>query len=226
MFIELPTVGSGTAAITGQDLSAFSGATVMSDLTAIVNEPTLIETIAWSAQKFSTHVGMLVLAVSDGTHRRLVGAYELAAGTAALFASGTVAVNFVVPPGYKLVAAHNVQDAGSAFTDVNFVPFGGVVRAPGVLYGTTLPDPDVFFRGKTFTVFGGAGAPDYSFICLKQSDGSYAWSAVVGSQATVAVYTTATLPDPSSVPLKTIVANIETNQLLINYTTAGWTALS
>jgi len=175
MFIELPTNGSGTGSITGQDLSAFSGSTVMDDITDIVDEPTLVEDLAWSAQAFSTHAGMLILAVSDGTHRRLIGAFTLEAGAADLFASGTIAVNFVIAAGFKLVAAHDVQDSGSVYTTVDIVPEGGVLRAPGALSGSALPDPDATYRGKFFTVFGAGGAADASYVCLKLSDDSYGW---------------------------------------------------
>lgn len=175
MFIERPTVGSGTSAVTGQSLSAFSGSTPMADLTAVVDEPTLIEAIVWSAQKFSTQLGMLILAVSDGINRRLVGAYALDAGTASLFANGTIVINFVVAPGYKLVAAHNAQDITSAYTTVDAVPFGGIIRAPGVLYGAALPAPDIFYRGKIFTVFGATGVTDALYVCVRLGDGTYGW---------------------------------------------------
>lgn len=178
MFIELPTAGSGTAPVLGEDLSAFASGTAMADLTPLVTEPTLIESVEWSAQKFSTQAGMLIVALSDGTNRRLIGAYAIDAGSASVFASGSVAVEVVVPPGYKLVAAHNVKDAVSAYTNLDLVPSGGVVRAPGVLYGSALPTAGVFYRGKVFTVFGAAGSPDASYICLKLSDDSYAWGEI------------------------------------------------
>lgn len=40
------------------------------------------------------------------------------------------------------------------------------------------------------------------------------------------VFTTATLPSPAAYPLNTVIVNSDTNQILINYTTSTWSALS
>lgn len=129
LFIRTPTVGSGTVAIAGASLANYSGATAMSDLTGVAAEATLIEEIAWTAQAFSTQAGMLILALTDGNgNRRLVGAYPLAAGSASLFASGRIQLGVTIAPGFKVVAAHNVQDAASAYANLDVVPLGGVVR--------------------------------------------------------------------------------------------------
>jgi hypothetical protein len=167
---------------------------------------------------------MLILAMSDGTNRRLIGSFPLAAGSATAFASGTIAVNFVIAPGYKLTAAHNVEDSGSSYVDVDFVPFGGVVRAPGVLYGSALPDADVFYRGKTFTVFSGTGVADASYVCMKLGDESYTWFPI-GRNAYPA-YDNATLPDPAGFPTNTPVINTDTSQLLATFDNVNWSALS
>jgi hypothetical protein len=129
LFVRTPTVGKGTIAVLGASLAAFSGATVMADLTDVAAEATLIEEVAWCAQAFSTQAGMLILALVDGSgNRRLVGAYSIAAGSASLFANGRVQLGLTIAPGYKLVAAHNVQDSLSAYANLDLVPLGGVVR--------------------------------------------------------------------------------------------------
>ena len=129
LFIQEPSNGSGTAAILGASLAAYSGATAMVDLTTAAGEPVLIEEIAYCAEKFSTHEGQLLLAIVDGTgNRRLIGAYDIPVGSATLIASGRIKVDFVMAAGFKLVAAHDVQDAGSAYTNLHVVPVGGVVR--------------------------------------------------------------------------------------------------
>jgi hypothetical protein len=225
LFIEVPTVGSGTAAVTGQSLAAYSGSTPMADITEVVAEPTLIETIGWSVHKFSTQAGMLLLGISDGTNRRIFGAYPIAAGAALLFASDSIAVNLTIEPGYKLVAAHNVQDAGSAYVDLDLVPFGGVVRASGVLYGSSLPDPDVFYRGKTFTVFGADGVGDDLYVCVKLGSGGYSWFPL-GMSGTLPGYPSTSLPNPSDLPLRTQIATTDTQQVLINFDNTQWKALS
>lgn len=129
LFNQEPTNGSGTAAILGASLAAYSGATPMADLTTVGGEPVLIEEIAYCAEKFLTADGMLLLAVVDGGgNRRLIGAYDIPAGSAALLASGRIKVDFLMEAGFKLVAAHNVQDSLAAFTNLHLVPIGGVVR--------------------------------------------------------------------------------------------------
>lgn len=129
LFNQEPMNGSGTAAIVGASLAAYSGATPMVDLMAIAGEPTIIEEIAWCAEKFSTLEGMLLLALVDNSgNRRLIGAYDLAAGSSTLLASGRIQLDLTVAAGFKLVAAHNVTIAGPTFVNVHVVPIGGVVR--------------------------------------------------------------------------------------------------
>jgi hypothetical protein len=129
LFERTVTNGSGTAAILGASLAAYSGATTMVDLTAVQDEPMLIDEIAYCAEKFSTLDGELLLALVDGSgNRRLVGAYDIPAGSASLMASGRIALNLVIEAGFKLVAAHNVTIAGPTFVNVHVVPLGGIVR--------------------------------------------------------------------------------------------------
>lgn len=71
---------------------------------------------------------MVVLCISDGTFKRSVGAYPLPVGTADLYASGRLSINVVVPAGFRLEVAHNVKASGGAYTNVDFVPLGGIVR--------------------------------------------------------------------------------------------------
>lgn len=176
LFIAEPQNGDGTGPILGASLAAYNAVTPMADLTTLGGEPVLVEEIAYCAEKFSTGDGMLLLAIEDGYgDRRLIGAYDIPAGTASLMATGRIKVDILIAAGYKLVAAHDVQDPLAAYASVDFVPFGGIVRAPGVLCGSALPAPDVSYRGKTFAVFGGAGVADAAYVCLKQSDDTYAW---------------------------------------------------
>jgi hypothetical protein len=129
LFERTVTNGIGTAAILGASLAAYSGATTMVDLTDIEDEPMLIDEIAWCTEKFSTLEGQLLLALVDGSsNRRLVGTYDIPAGTATLMASGRIALNLSIAPGFKLVAAHNVTIAGPAFVDLDVVPIGGIIR--------------------------------------------------------------------------------------------------
>lgn len=129
LFIRTPTNGTGTVSVLGASLAAYSGATPMVDLTALADEPTLVEDVAWCVQKFSTAEGTLILGLVDASgNRRLVGAFDLAAGSATVFASGRVELELTIQTGFKLVAAHNVKDGGAAFTNVDLVPLGGVVR--------------------------------------------------------------------------------------------------
>lgn len=129
LFNQEPTNGNGTAPIVGASLAAYTGATPMADLTTVGGEPVLIEEIAYCAEKFSTLDGMLLLAIVDGAgNRRLVGAYDIPAGSATLMASDRIKVNLLIAAGFKLVAAHNVTIAGPAFVNLHVVPIGGVVR--------------------------------------------------------------------------------------------------
>lgn len=127
LFVRTPSVGSPSTVL-GASLAAYAPATPMIDLTAIAAEATMVEAVAWCAQKFSTQAGMLVLALSDGTDRRLVGSYAIDAGTATEFASGRIELDVTIPVGFKLVAAHNTEDSGSAFTNLDLTVLGGVVR--------------------------------------------------------------------------------------------------
>lgn len=129
LFNREPTNGDGTGPILGASLAAYTSGTAMAAITAIDDEPVLIDYITWCTEKFSTHEGMLLLSIVDGYgNRRLVGAYDLAAGTATVMASGVIELNFTLAAGYQLEAAHNVQDNSSAYTNVHIVPVGGVVR--------------------------------------------------------------------------------------------------
>lgn len=130
LFIRTPMVGNGTVAIAGLSLAAYSNATAMSDLTSVAAEATLVEEIAWCAQAFSTQAGMMILALVDGSgNRRLVGAYTIPAGSTSLLASGRIQLGVTIPPAYKLVVAHNVQNAAvSAYVNLDVVPLGGVLR--------------------------------------------------------------------------------------------------
>lgn len=129
LFNQQPTNGSGTAAILGASLAAYSGATTMVDLTTVGGEPVLIEEIAYCAEKFSTLDGMLLLAIVDNSgNRRLVGAYDIPAGSASLIANDRIKVDLLIAAGFKLVAAHNVTVAGPTFVNLHVVPIGGVVR--------------------------------------------------------------------------------------------------
>lgn len=129
LFERTATNGTNTAAVLGASLASYSGSTSMVDLCALTDEPTLIEEVRWCAQKFSTAAGQLVLALVDGSsNRRLVGAYPVDAGSSTLFASGAVRLDLTIAPGFKLVAAHDVKDNVAAYTDVDLVLVGGIVR--------------------------------------------------------------------------------------------------
>jgi hypothetical protein len=51
-------------------------------------------------------------------------------------------------------------------------------------------------------------------------------SGVILVLGTVNVYNTAGLPSSAAFPVNTLIVNSDTNQLLLNYTTAGWTSVS
>lgn len=129
LFIQEPTNGSITGSILGASLAAFdNGTTVMADLTTVGGEPVLIEEIAYCVEKLSTLDGMLLLGIVDNSgRRRLVGAYDIPAGSSSLLASGRIKVDLLIAANYKLVAAHTVQD-GSGYVNMHVVPIGGVVR--------------------------------------------------------------------------------------------------
>lgn len=129
LFNREPINGSGTAAILGASLAAYSGSTTMVDVTDIEDEPMIIDELTWCTEKFSTLEGELLLALVDGSgNRRLVGAYDLSAGSSSLKASGRIVLNLMIAAGFKLVAAHNVTVSGPTFVNVHLVPIGGIVR--------------------------------------------------------------------------------------------------
>ncbi len=129
LFERTATNGTNTAAVLGASLASYSGSTTMVDLTASADEPILIEEVAWCAEKFSTAVGQLLLALVDGSsNRRLIGAYPLSAGSATLAASDVIRLDLTIEPGFKLVAAHDVKDNVAAYTNVHLVALGGIVR--------------------------------------------------------------------------------------------------
>jgi len=129
LFIRSPSNGSGAGPILGASLASYSGATPMDDLTDFQDEPMLVEEIAYCVEKFSTLEGMLLLALEDGyANRRLIGAYDIAAGSATLLAGDRIKLDLVIEPGLKLVAAHNVTIAGPTFVEMHIVPIGGIVR--------------------------------------------------------------------------------------------------
>lgn len=45
----------------------------------------------------------------------------------------------------------------------------------GLLTGTELPTASATYRGKTFTLLGGTGVADKSYICLKNASDTYEW---------------------------------------------------
>jgi hypothetical protein len=130
LFVQTPFAGNGTSAIVGEDLSAYSDADTFFELTNFVLEPTLVEELAWCAQKFSTQEGQLIVGLIDaGYNWRLVGAYDIPAGAAALFASGRIALGVVIPSGFKLGVRHSVKvSGGGSYATLDVVPLGGVVR--------------------------------------------------------------------------------------------------
>lgn len=130
LFIRTPFAGNGAGGILGEDLSTYADTDAFTELTDFVAEPTLVEEVAWCAQKFSTLAGELIVGMIDaGYNWRLIGAYTLPAGSSTLFASGRIALDVVLPTGFKLGVRHAVKVlGGGSFATLDIVPLGGVVR--------------------------------------------------------------------------------------------------
>lgn len=130
LFVRTPFAGNGAINILGELLSSYADADTFHEITSAVSEPTLVEELAWSAQKFSTLAGQLIVAItSDDYTWRLVGAYPIPAGSSVLFASGRVALDVVIPAGYRMGVRHDVKVlGGGSYATLDVVPLGGVVR--------------------------------------------------------------------------------------------------
>lgn len=50
-----------------------------------------------------------------------------------------------------------------------------ITASTGLGTGSALPTPGVDYRGKIFTVLGGAGVIDKTYVCLKLVNGTYQW---------------------------------------------------
>ena len=66
---------------------------------------------------------------------------------------------------------------GTSTTQIATTAFvqGAVTQGSGVGSGSDLPTPGVDYRGKIFTVLGGAGVADGAYVCLKKANGTYHW---------------------------------------------------
>jgi hypothetical protein len=130
LFIQTPFAGNNTVPIVGEDLSAYADTDTFHEITNYVLEPTLVDELAWCATRYSTLEGQLIVGITEsGYNWRLVGAYDIPAGAAALFASGRIALNVTIPSGYKMGVRHSVKVSGGAsYATVDVVPLGGVVR--------------------------------------------------------------------------------------------------
>lgn len=113
----------------GGSLSSWGGIS-WTPLTAIGEEPLLVEEIWWSAQDYNTDGGTLAIALDDGAgSRHLLRTDDLEAGGVSSRAGGMFKMSFAIQIGYRLVVAHDVQANGAGgYVNLSFVVNGGIIR--------------------------------------------------------------------------------------------------
>lgn len=142
LFIQEPVLAAASHITT--DLSSLSTQRRQFDYpsltagqgTCAVAEATLIEEIRYVVPAVNSSTGrLLILAqynsvladMSDGSTPYVVGEFQIAAGTSSTFASGRIALNFVLPPTWSLGWAADVR-VSSSNVSLTLFAAGGIIR--------------------------------------------------------------------------------------------------
>jgi hypothetical protein len=70
-----------------------------------------------------------------------------------------------------------IEDSAASYAlkKISWANIKATLAESGIGSGASLPTPSPIYRGKIFTVLGGSGIPDISYICVKKADGDYVW---------------------------------------------------